>query len=191
MVRTNDGGTHETGLRSALTRVFNEYARKYNFLKEKDKNLEGNDVREGLTAILSIKVPEHLLQFEGQTKGKLGTPIARNAVDAVVGEKLSYFLEENKTIADTLVRKMIRASQAREAARKAREQSRKGKGARQEKILSGKLHNLKIARKTNFILSKVILPEDQLNREGTENIKRFYLYVEKSSIPKKPAYRTL
>jgi len=139
MVRTGDGGTHETGLRSALTRVFNEYARKYSFLKEKDKNLEGNDVREGLTAILSIKVPEHLLQFEGQTKGKLGTPVARNAVDAVVGEKLSYFLEENKTVAETLVKKMIRASQAREAARKAREQTRKGKGARQEKILSGKL----------------------------------------------------
>lgn len=139
MVRTVDGGTHETGLRSALTRVFNEYARKYNFLKDKDKNLEGNDVREGLTAILSIKVPEHLLQFEGQTKGKLGTPLARNTVDAVVGEKLSYYLEENKSIAEILIKKMIRASQAREAARKAREETRKGKGARQEKILSGKL----------------------------------------------------
>lgn len=139
MVRTVDGGTHETGLRLALTRVFNDYARKYNFLKDKDKNLEGNDVREGLTAILSVKIPEHLLQFEGQTKGKLGTPIARNAVDAVVGEKLSYFLEENKAVAEELVKKMIRASQAREAARKAREESRKGKGAKQEKILSGKL----------------------------------------------------
>lgn len=139
MVRTGDGGSHETGFRSALTRVFNEYARKYSLLKDKDKNLEGNDVREGLTAIISIKVPEHLLQFEGQTKSKLGTPIARNAVDNVIGEKLSYFLEENKSIAETLVKKMIRASQAREAARKAREESRKGKGSRQEKILSGKL----------------------------------------------------
>ncbi len=139
MVRTSDGGTHETGFRSALTRVFNEYARKYILLKDKDKNLEGNDVREGLTAIISIKVPEHLLQFEGQTKGKLGTPIARNAVDSVIGEKLSYFLEENKSVAEALVKKMIRASQAREAARKAREESRKGKSNRQEKILSGKL----------------------------------------------------
>ena len=120
MVRTVDGGTHETGLRSALTRVFNEYARKYNLLKDKDKNLEGNDVREGMTAILSVKIPEHLLQFEGQTKGKLGTPVARNAVDAVVGEKLFYYLEENKAVAESLVKKMIRASQAREAARKAR-----------------------------------------------------------------------
>ena len=139
MVRTVDGGTHETGLRSALTRVFNEYARKYNLLKDKDKNLEGNDVREGMTAILSVKIPEHLLQFEGQTKGKLGTPVARNAVDAVVGEKLFYYLEENKAVAENLVKKMIRASQAREAARKAREETRKGKGAKQEKILSGKL----------------------------------------------------
>ena len=82
---------------------------------------------------------EHLLQFEGQTKGKLGTPIARNAVDSVIGEKLSYFLEENKSVAEALVKKMIKASQAREAARKAREESRKGKSNRQEKILSGKL----------------------------------------------------
>jgi len=139
LVRTVDGGTHETGLRSSLTRVFNEYARKYNLLKEKDKNLEGNDVREGMTAILSVKIPEHLLQFEGQTKGKLGTPIARNAVDNVIGERLFYFLEENKTVAEALVKKMIRASQAREAARKAREETRKGKGTKQEKILSGKL----------------------------------------------------
>lgn len=139
MVRTSDGGTHETGLRSALTRVFNDYARKYNLLKAKDKNLEGNDVREGLTAILSIKVPEDLLQFEGQVKSKLGTPSARNAVDALIGEKLSYYLEENKEIAQTLVQKMMKASQAREAARKAREETRKGKGSRQEKILSGKL----------------------------------------------------
>ncbi len=139
LVRTSDGGTHETGFRTALTRVFNEYARKYNLLKEKDKNLEGNDVREGLSAVISVKIPEQLLQFEGQTKAKLGTPEARNAVDNLVGEKLSFFLEENKTIADALVKKMIKASQVREAARKAREDARKGKGQRQEKILSGKL----------------------------------------------------
>lgn len=139
LVRTSDGGSHETGFKTALTRTFNEYARKYGLLKEKDKNLEGNDVREGLSAILSIKVPEHFLQFEGQTKSKLGTPEARNVVDAVVYEKLTYYLEENKETADNLVKKMIKASQVREAARKAREAARKGKGTRQEKILSGKL----------------------------------------------------
>lgn len=139
LVRTGDGGTHETGFRSALTRTFNEYARKYGLLKEKDKNLEGNDVREGLSAIISIKVPEHYLQFEGQTKSKLGTPEARNVVDTVVYEKLTYFLEEHKETADNLIKKMIKAAQVRDAARKAREAARKGKGPRQEKILSGKL----------------------------------------------------
>ena len=139
LVRTSDGGSHETGFRSALTRTFNEYARKYGLLKEKDKNLEGNDVREGLSAIISIKVPEHLLQFEGQTKSKLGTPEARNGVDNIVYEKLSFYLEENKQIADVLIKKMIKAAQVRDAARKAREAARKGKGTRQEKILSGKL----------------------------------------------------
>ena len=139
LVRTGDGGTHETGFRAALTRTFNEYARKYGLLKENDKNLEGNDVCEGLSAIISIKVPEHFLQFEGQTKSKLGTPEARNVVDNVVYEKLSFYLEENKETADTLVKKMIKAAQVRDAARKAREAARKGKGSKQERILSGKL----------------------------------------------------
>lgn len=139
LVRTSDGGTHETGFKTALTRIFNDYARKYQLLKQKDKNLDGVDIREGLSAVISIKVPEHLLQFESQVKSKLGTSVARNAVDNVVGEKLSYFLEENKEIAENLVRKMIKASQVREAARKAREGARKGTNKRQEKILSGKL----------------------------------------------------
>ncbi|WP_305133129.1 toprim domain-containing protein, partial [Thomasclavelia cocleata] len=94
---------------------------------------------EGLSAIISIKVPEHFLQFEGQTKSKLGTPEARNVVDNVVYEKLSFYLEENKETADTLVKKMIKAAQVRDAARKAREAARKGKGSKQERILSGKL----------------------------------------------------
>ena len=139
LVRTGDGGTHETGFRSGFTKVFNEYARKYGLLKTKDKNLEGVDVREGLTAIISIKVPESLLQFEGQTKSKLGTPEARNIVENVVYEQVNYFLEENKEIANQLVNKMIKAAQARNAARKAREEARKGKGNKTEKILSGKL----------------------------------------------------
>ena len=140
LVRTSDGGTHEVGYKSAFTKAVNDYARKYGLLKEKDKNLEGSDVREGLTSILSVSVPEDLLQFEGQTKGKLGTPQAKQAVDAVVSEKLSYWLEENKEQSDNLVRKMMKASLAREAARKAREDARKGKKVgKTEKILSGKL----------------------------------------------------
>ncbi len=139
LVRTGDGGTHETGFRSGFTKVFNEYARKYGLLKPKDKNLEGSDVREGLTAVISVKIPESLLQFEGQTKSKLGTPEARNIVENVVYEQVNYFLEENKETANELVKKMIKASQARNAARKAREEARKGKGNKAEKILSGKL----------------------------------------------------
>ena len=139
IVRTKDGGTHETGAKNAFTKVFNDYARRNGILKDKDKNFEGSDVREGLTIILSVGIPEHLLQFEGQTKGKLGTPEAKPAVEALISEKLNFFLEENKEIADNLVKKMIKAAQVRDAARKAREAARKGKGARQERILSGKL----------------------------------------------------
>ncbi len=106
---------------------FNDYARKISLLKEKDKNLEGSDIREGLTAIISVRIPEQILQFEGQTKGKLGTSEARSAVDSVVSEHLSYFLEENPDISSMLVKKSIKAFQAREAARKAREDARKRK----------------------------------------------------------------
>ncbi len=116
-----------------MTRAFNEYARKVALLKEKDKNLEGTDIREGLSAIISVRIPEELLQFEGQTKGKLGTSEARSAVDAIVSERLAYFLEENRDTATLLVKKAIKASQAREAARKAREEARSGKN---EKIRS-------------------------------------------------------
>lgn len=138
-VRTRDGGTHETGAKTALTRVFNEYARKIGLLKEKDKNLEGTDIREGLTAIVSVRIPENLLQFEGQTKGKLGTSEARSAVDTVVSEKLMYVLEENAELSASLVRKAIRAQQVREAARKARDDARNGKKKKSSTLLSGKL----------------------------------------------------
>ncbi|MDM5298275.1 DNA topoisomerase IV subunit B [Bacillus pumilus] len=139
-VRTKDGGTHESGAKTALTRAFNEYARKVTLLKEKDKNLEGTDIREGLSAIISVRIPEDLLQFEGQTKGKLGTSEARSAVDAVISEKLAYFLEENRETATLLVKKSIKAQQAREAARKAREEARSGKKRKKsEATLSGKL----------------------------------------------------
>lgn len=139
LVRTKDGGTHETGLKTAFTKAFNDYARKYGFLKEKDKNFEGNDVREGITLIVSVGINESILQFESQTKSKLGTPEAKAAVENFVYEKLSFYLEENKEIAVDLVRKIQKSVIAKEAARKAREDARKGKTRGKEKILSGKL----------------------------------------------------
>ncbi|MFK5277545.1 toprim domain-containing protein, partial [Lactococcus lactis] len=139
-VRTKDGGTHEAGLKTAITKAMNEYARKVNLLKEKDKNLEGSDYREGLTAVLSVLIPEEHLQFEGQTKDKLGSPLARPVVDSLVSEKLSFYLMENGELAQNLIRKAIKAREAREAARKAREDSRNGKKSKKEKgLLSGKL----------------------------------------------------
>ncbi|MGT2711718.1 DNA topoisomerase IV subunit B [Streptococcus oriscaviae] len=139
-VRTKDGGTHETGLKTALTKAMNDYARKINLLKEKDKNLEGSDYREGLSAVLSILVPEEHLQFEGQTKDKLGSPLARPVVDGIVSDKLTYFLLENGELASNLIRKAIKARDAREAARKARDESRNGKKNKKDKgLLSGKL----------------------------------------------------
>ena len=139
-VKTNDGGSHEVGFKTALTRVFNDYAKNNGYLKSKDKNLEGSDTREGLTAIINLQIPEDLLQFEGQTKGKLGTPQARTAVDSVISEKLQFFLEENKAIATTIMDKMIKSKLVREAARKARDEARNGKTKNKiEKNLSGKL----------------------------------------------------
>ncbi len=139
-VRTKDGGTHEAGLKTAITKAMNEYARKVNLLKEKDKNLEGSDYREGLTAVLSVLIPEEHLQFEGQTKDKLGSPLARPVVDSLVSEKLSFYLMENGELAQNLIRKAIKAREAREAARKAREDSRNGKKSKKDKgLLSGKL----------------------------------------------------
>lgn len=126
-IRTNDGGTHEVGFRSAITKAVNDHARLIGALKDKDLNLEGADVREGLTAVLSIRIPENILQFEGQTKNKLGTPEARLAVENVIYEKMKFYLSENGDIANTIVSNSIRASKAREAARKARDEQRKVK----------------------------------------------------------------
>ncbi|MFA7434781.1 MAG: DNA topoisomerase IV subunit B [Bacilli bacterium] len=123
-IRTRDGGTHETGFRAAITRAFNDYARMKGLLKDKDPNLEGNDVREGLTAVLSIRVGEDILQFEGQTKNKLGTTEAKLAVETIVLEQMKFFLNEKGEIANILISNAIRAAKAREAARKAREEVR-------------------------------------------------------------------
>lgn len=139
-VKTSDGGSHEVGFKTAITKVFNDYAKQNNIFKGKDSILDGSDVREGLTAVINLKVPEELLQFEGQTKGKLGTPEARVATNDVVYENLQFFLEENKEIALTILEKAQKSKVAREAARKAREEARNGKkNSKQEKNLSGKL----------------------------------------------------
>lgn len=139
-VKTVDGGSHEVGFKTALTRVFNDYAKSNGFIKGKEKSLEGSDVREGLTAVISLKIPESLLQFEGQTKGKLGTPQARVAVDSIVTDQMKMFLEENKAIATDIINKSLKSKIAREAARKAREEARKGnKKNSKERSLSGKL----------------------------------------------------
>ena len=139
-VKTSDGGTHEVGFKTAITKVLNDYAKENNFLKSREKSFDGTDVREGLTAIISVQIPEALLQFEGQTKAKLGTPIARSIVESITTEKLKFFLEENKSIATLIVSKALKGKEAREAARKAREETRKGKDSKKlEKILSGKL----------------------------------------------------
>ncbi|MDR1805746.1 MAG: DNA topoisomerase (ATP-hydrolyzing) subunit B [Clostridium sp.] len=135
-VHTVDGGTHETGFKLALTRVFNDYGRKYGKLKEADKNLSGDDVREGLTAIISVKLTD--AQFEGQTKGKLGNTEITQMVSQLVYEKLMTFFEENPAVANEIFTKAINASRAREAARKARDLARR-KSALESNSLPGKL----------------------------------------------------
>ncbi|WP_261807138.1 DNA topoisomerase IV subunit B [Lapidilactobacillus luobeiensis] len=139
-VRTGDGGSHEVGMKSGLTKAFNDYARKMNLLKDKDKNLDGSDVREGISAVISVRIPEEILQFEGQTKGRLGTPQARSAVDGLIYEQFTFYLMENGDTAQMLVQKALKAREARNAARKARDESRNGKKRKKnEGLLSGKL----------------------------------------------------
>ena len=139
-VKTSDGGTHEVGFKTGITKVFNDYAKNNNLIKAKDGNFDGSDVREGLSAVINLKVPEDKLQFEGQTKGKLGTPEARSVVESVVYDNLKFFLEENKDVALAIIDKASKSKIAREAARKAREEARNGKGKNKlEKNLSGKL----------------------------------------------------
>ncbi|MDE6141527.1 MAG: DNA gyrase subunit B, partial [Bacilli bacterium] len=138
-VKTSDGGSHEVGFKTGITKIFNDYARSNGILKAKDTNFDGSDVREGLTAVINLRVPEKLLQFEGQTKGKLGTPEARPVVEAVVYDALKFYLEENRKDAIAIVEKMGKSKFAREAARKAREEARKGKSKKEARSLSDKL----------------------------------------------------
>ncbi len=138
-VHTRDGGTHELGFKLALTRAFNDFARKFNLLKEKDPNLEGSDLRSGLTAIVSVRIEESILEFEGQTKGKLGTPFAKTAVDNICYDALMKYLSNNPDITKTIVDKAVVEYNARMAARKARNQARLDKKDKQDINLSGKL----------------------------------------------------
>ena len=139
-VKTIDGGSHEVGFKTALTKVFNDYAKSNGFIKGNSGSFDGSDVREGLTAIISLKIPEGILQFEGQTKGKLGTPQAKPAVENIVTDNLKIYLEENRAIATEIINKSLKSKVAREAARKAREEARKGnKKNNKERSLSGKL----------------------------------------------------
>ena len=135
-INTTEGGTHETGFKSALTKVLNDYARKYKMLKDGDKNLSGEDTREGLACIISVKVTE--AQFEGQTKTKLGNSEMRTVVEKMVNEKLSEFMEENPAVAKIIIDKAMTASRAREAAKRARENTRR-KSALESSTLPGKL----------------------------------------------------
>ena len=135
-IHTPEGGTHEAGFKAALTRALNDYARKNAILKDSDKNLTGDDVREGLTVVISVKLTD--AQFEGQTKAKLGNTEIRSLVDGIVYEKLSYFLEENPAVARTILDKGVGAARAREAARRARELTRR-KSALETASLPGKL----------------------------------------------------
>ncbi|AJS58123.1 DNA topoisomerase IV subunit B [Paenibacillus sp. IHBB 10380] len=136
-IPTRGGGTHETGFKTAYTRVMNDYARKTNLLKEKDKNLEGSDLREGMMTVISVKMSD--VEFVGQTKDQLGSASARSTVDAIVSENMQIFLEENPQVAQTLIKKSVQASKAREAARKARDDMRTGKKRSESSNLNGKL----------------------------------------------------
>ncbi len=139
-IRTRDGGTHETGFKSGITKAFNDYARMKKIIKDNQENLDGLDIREGMIGIVSVRIPESILQFEGQTKNKLGTADARIAVDEVISEKLGFYLAEKGEIASLLLEKSMKAAAAREAARKARDSAREiKKTATKPTVLAGKL----------------------------------------------------
>jgi len=139
-VKTSDGGSHEVGFKTGLTKAFNDYAKANGLIKGKDSTFDGADVREGLSAVINLRIPEALLQFEGQTKGKLGTPEARSVTESITYENLKFFLEENKEIALTIIDKAAKSKEAREAARKAREAARSGKTkTSKDKVIIAKL----------------------------------------------------
>ena len=138
-VKTVDGGTHLTGFKTGLNKAINNYALEIGLLKEKDARLDSNDLKEGLTAIVSVKVPEELIQYEGQTKGKLGTSEARAATETIMNQNFTFWLKENKELATIIIEKALLARKAREEARKARQAIRNAKGKTKTKAMLGKL----------------------------------------------------
>ncbi len=156
-VRTRDGGTHETGFRIGLTRAVNDFVTEHSLLKGKNK-IEGGDIREGLTAILSLKIPETLLQYEGQTKSKLGTPEAIQAVNNFIYSKLTYYLNENKEFAVNLIKKISDSRDARLAARKAKDEARSTKKAKSDLIISDKLTP---CQSKEYVLNELFIVEGE------------------------------
>ena len=172
-IDTIEGGTHLAGFKSALTRAINDYAKRFGHIKDNDKNLSGDDAREGLTAVVSVKISEP--QFEGQTKTKLGNSEVRGVVDSIVAEGVSIFLEENPAVGKIIIDKALMAARARDAARKARELTRKS--VLERSTLPGKLADCSSKDLWNVksILSKGIQQEDQQSKEEIENSKLYYL----------------
>lgn len=171
-IHTTDGGTHEEGFKRSLTRVMNDYARKYNLLKDSDKNLTGDDVREGLTVVISIKVKD--AQFEGQTKAKLGNTEISGLVSNMMNDKLSTYLEENPATARAIFDKALAASRAREAARKAKDMVRR-KSALESAALPGKLADCqsKNPEESELYIVEGILREVPQKVEETEKFSNF------------------
>jgi len=155
-ISTAEGGTHLTGFKTAITKVLNDYAKKFNFLKENDKNLLGEDVREGLTAVISVKIPDP--QFEGQTKTKLGNSEVRSFVESIINEKFASFLEENPSVTRLILDKCIMSARAREAARKARELTRRKMFLKPPRFPE----NLLIALKEILLFVKYLLLKETL-----------------------------
>ncbi len=173
-INTHEGGTHESGFKTGLTRVINDYGRKNGLFKESDANLTGEDVREGLTAIISVKIPDP--QFEGQTKTKLGNSEARTITDSLFSERFSRFLVENPQVAKRIIEKGVMASRAREAAKKARELTRR-KSALEVSSLPGKLADC--SSKDASISEIYIVEGDSAGGSAKQGeiviFKRFYL----------------
>lgn len=186
-IHTQEGGTHEAGFKTALTRVINDYARKLNALKDNQGNLSGEDIREGLTAVISVKVMEP--QFEGQTKTKLGNSEVRGIVDSVVGDGMGTFLEENPAHTRRIIEKTVQAARAREAARKARELTRR-KSALESTSLPGKLADCSMK---DPAMSELYLVEGDsaggsAKQGRTEEPRPFFLCGERSLMWKKPGW---
>ena len=184
-IHTIDGGTHEKGFKNALTRVFNDYGRRHNILKDADKNLSGDDVREGLTCVISVKLQE--AQFEGQTKGKLGNTEMRGIVENMVYSKLLDFFEENPGIAKTILEKALGAERAREEARKARDLTRPQIPPLETASLPGKLADCteKGSEVQKYISSRETRPAARLRTGATAAIRRYFPFGEKCSTSKR------